>query len=239
MARLTRDIGKRHRGGAGCIAGILGSIAAGAGLGALRSGLRARSRHKRQELLEQWLADRAVIVDPAVSFGPDDCCLLLAQPGGKLTVMPGADDSAGDHSDMVLDSPVARAWARRLREQSGLRLTPEQTAAITSWIGWSTPPRADGNCCPAITNSSRSARSTSALTATGPRIATLDWSSACGGRSGRSVNAGSRRSSRSSMPAVRQSVSTASNKIEPEVALDLVPQVLRACSCRPHNPVVG
>jgi hypothetical protein len=116
-------------------AGIVSTITTGLGLGALQGGLKARSEHKRQELLLQRLADRSISVAPAVSFAPNSCCLLVTKPGGELTVQPCADASTHDHLGMPLMPPIARAWARQLHDLPDLALTPEQIAAITAWTG--------------------------------------------------------------------------------------------------------
>jgi hypothetical protein len=115
-------------------AGIVSAITTGLGLAVMRGGLKARSERKRQELLLQCFADRSICVDPAVSFAPNSCCLLVAQPGGGFTVQPCADASTHDHPGMLMMPPIARSWARQLHDLPDLALTPEQTAAITAWI---------------------------------------------------------------------------------------------------------
>lgn len=116
-------------------AGIVSAIATGLGLAAVQGGLKARSERKRQELLLQRLADWPVSVDPAVSFAPNSCCLLVTQPSGEVTVQPCADACTHEHPGMLLMPPIARAWARRLHDLPDLALTPGQIAAITAWTG--------------------------------------------------------------------------------------------------------
>lgn len=100
----------------------------------MQGGLKARLKHRRQELLLQRIADRPIKVNPAVSFAPDGCCVLVIQPG-ELTVLPCADASPHDHPGIVLRPPIARAWAKHFHAMPVPALTPEQTAAITAWTG--------------------------------------------------------------------------------------------------------
>lgn len=74
------------------------------------------------------------VVDPAVSFAAGGCCLVVINPGGDVTVLPGGNRRAfrRRYRSQLLAPLTASSWASLLPRTPGVRLTPGQADQITA-----------------------------------------------------------------------------------------------------------
>jgi hypothetical protein len=125
--------------GLGLAMPLLGVIFAGLVERARRDALDYRQRYEAQQSRRRRLAlDLAglpTVVDPAVSFAPGSCSLIVLNSGEGLMVLPGGDPEMfrREHCEHLLAPFTARAWARLIPRQPWVRLTPLQADQIMAW----------------------------------------------------------------------------------------------------------